>query len=266
MRSIEETQEPRLLYVIGLMILDGGREVEIEQDEATGTAVVYYRQRIKYRDLYGLGVLQYLKRQFARSSINELLIIMGAARYDPEQGRMTARASAACRIAQEKADLALWEEFRARPLEEYERDPARAYVSWGDGGYRARIPKGDVPERDRNLAEGHRRIEELPPAGVTAPEAVAALCRALRDHNRLVRRKAARRLRNSGAAADEAITALTDALDDPDVYVRKHAAGSLGKIGPPAARSAPRIRLLLNDWHGDVRAAAAQALKRLKAE
>lgn len=151
MRSVAETEEPTLLRVVNDIIRDSGRRVEIELDSVSGEAVVYYRQRIHYRDLYIRWVRLLWVPEFSRRSVNELLIVMAAARYATlaEDGRMTKKATTACKVAQDKAELALHNKWRHRALSEYMHGGGCQLYSEHDE-YKARITKGDVA---RSLSE-----------------------------------------------------------------------------------------------------------------
>lgn len=229
MRTVTETEEPGLLAIVNAIITDEGDEVEVEVDRVSQEGVVYYRQRVHYFDAHKLwGVPLLWSPRSVRGSVNELLIVMGAARYvaPPEDGRMTTVARQACELAQEKAEMALYRKWRHRRLNEYTGGRC-GQIYTNRHGYRARITRGDVEERDRHLLE-YETLRATLTSTLAGPERVAALSSSLLSDNLLVRRFAARELAGTNVDAD-ARNALTGALHDNDRYVRRYAAQALDK-------------------------------------
>jgi hypothetical protein len=115
--------------------------------------------------------------------------------------------------------------------------------------------------------------------GPGAKEAVPGLAEAVGDRDLNVRYYAAEALEAVGPGAKAAVPALIKALDTfpggspplagPQRYyadTRSVAAEALGAIGPGAREAVPALKKALNDPDPSVRTAAAEALKRIKAE
>jgi HEAT repeats len=266
MRTPDETGEPDLLAVISDIISRESTTVEVERNPASNTAIVYYKQRIYYFDKYiAIKAIWSELTPYVYGTVNELVIVMAAARYDPTVGRLPEEARLACESADEKAQLALWCLYRDRPLRDYRSSPGQLYTD--RHGYRARIAKADVPKRDRHLAEGDRRINALWLGGVKDGDVLPStrdLTAALGDDNRIVRRHAAGILGKIGSDARQtpAVEALCIALNDEDHHVRAYAARSLGMIGDNNAVAA--LRRARRDRNADVRKAAARAIRLCK--
>lgn len=249
MRSVDETQEPELLDMVNRIVLRTSDGVCVKHDTVSNTAVIYYRQGIHYLPDYIIPITDFLKRQkrTALGTVNELLLVMAAAKYDPSVGWMTKKATRRCEVAAEKAEFAFWRRYRDRTLDEYEFSSAQLYLY--QDGYRARITKGDVPERDANLAECQEKTRRLGRLDVPIShdyvpvpklDDVPQLVEAMEDKNRCVRRFAAGALRKLGpkGAGTAAVPALIKALSDEDRYVRTDAARALGNIGSKEAKRA----------------------------
>ena len=201
-------------------------------------------------------------------TVNELLIVMAAAKFDPTLGGMTDNAARRCEVAGDKVENAFWSRGRYRPLHEYKSGPGQLYADLT--GYRARISTGDVPKRDRNLAESRRKTAELGrldvPIGqdsipIPKLDDVPQLVQAVGDKNRGVRRYAVHALKKLGPAGvgTRAVPALIEALSDEDRYVRATAACALGNMGSEEARHA--LELATSDRDEGVRKAATKALR-----
>jgi HEAT repeat protein len=115
--------------------------------------------------------------------------------------------------------------------------------------------------------------------GGAAKAAVPALAAALADRNLNVRYWSASALRGLGPDARQAVPALVGALktfpggspelEGPARYfpdVRSVAAEALGAIGPLAKAAVPALKEATADQNADVRAAVAEALKRIAAK
>jgi HEAT repeat protein len=115
--------------------------------------------------------------------------------------------------------------------------------------------------------------------GGAAKVAVPALDKALADRNLNVRYWAASALKRIGPEAKGAIPGLISALktlpggspelEGPARYypdVRSVAAEALGTIGPAAKEAIPALKEATEDKNADVRAAAAEALKKIGAK
>src|SRR5262245_5919482 len=131
----------------------------------------------------------------------------------------------------------------------------------------------------------------LPSASAGPSAETAALIKALKDENRLVRLRAMRDLGNQGAAARDAaptlglllradtepevltqaaralaqigpagVPELLKALRDPELRVRYQAAGALGIIGPDAREAVPLLTAALKETNDKMRARALYAL------
>ena len=147
------------------------------------------------------------------------------------------------------------------------------YLKTRRDGYRARIAKGDVPLRDLRLAECHRRRLELGALDVPVWEDsvpvlrsqdVPALCRALTDEYRCVRRFAGAALIKMGPEAKEAVPSLISALRDENAVVRERSARALGRIGPAARQAVPALEEALTDKVERVREEARRALGKIR--
>jgi HEAT repeat protein len=121
-----------------------------------------------------------------------------------------------------------------------------------------------------------RAAMSLSELGGAAKAAAPALAAALADRNLNVRYWSASALRGLGPDARQAVPALVAALktfpggspelDGPARYypdVRSVAAEALGAIGPLAKAAIPALKEATADQNADVRAAAAEALKRV---
>jgi hypothetical protein len=203
MRSIEQTLEPALLDVVNDVIARESRIIDVELHVESNTVVAYYKQRVVYMTEYvvPLSMAMNAVKPTTMGTVNELLIVMAAAEYDPTVGRMTKEAQLRCEDASLKAEEAFWSRYRYRPLREYERSSAQLCTN--RDGYRARIAKGDVAARDRAIAEYRARAAttecgKLGSEGERTPnltpECLADFMEALGADNRFVRRFAAYRL------------------------------------------------------------------------
>ncbi len=262
MRSTDATEEPDLLDMVNGIIPRETDRVEVELDTDSKEVVVYYKQPIFHFDTYiPIAALVDWIRPPAKGSVNELLIVMAAARYDPSCGAMTDKALRACQLAQEKADLARWTKYRYRPLSEYGvRKPGQLYTN--RDGYRARIAKGDVEERDRNLSDYESSSAHLA-SDMAMEERIPALVEALKSDNRFLRRHAAQLLGEIGPDARAGVSALTEALVDEDRHVRVDAATSLGEVGAVDDDVRKALLNACNDSVDAVAAAAKEALRLL---
>ncbi|MEX0700946.1 MAG: HEAT repeat domain-containing protein [Planctomycetales bacterium] len=96
-------------------------------------------------------------------------------------------------------------------------------------------------------------------------QAVPVLAKLLDGQPEYIARTAAIALGNFEEQAAEAVPALGQALSADDAELRKWAASTLGRIGPPAQAAAPALeKLAANDEDAEVRAAAREALERLR--
>jgi HEAT repeat protein len=132
----------------------------------------------------------------------------------------------------------------------------------------------DIPLVRSIAAEG---LAEVAPDAVSV---VGPLAQALKDKNLNVRFYAGRALTGMGPAASAAVPALIGALDthpsrEPDLEGPPHyykdarsvAAEALAAIGPAAKAALPRLReAAASDDASEVRAAAAEALKKIEAK
>lgn len=241
MRSVLETKEPDLLDHVNDIVVREDPEVEVEYLGAC--AFVYYRQRIYHlADGPGIGHLLTRLKPPHRGTVAELLIAMGAARYDRDSCEMTESMRKRCELVEEKAESAMWGGFRARPLSEYEGESLRELYT-AKHGYRVRITAGDAKTRDENIHAADRRLKELgfvpnklgllSSNNGVAPltnDAIPALIIALKDSNRAVRRYGVIGLRNLRADNDQAVSALRFARNDVDEYVRQCAGEALRQI------------------------------------
>jgi len=97
--------------------------------------------------------------------------------------------------------------------------------------------------------------------------AVPALAASLESRSQRRRGAAALALMELGRETDEAVGVLSKALQHEDAAVRLTAAWGLGGVGPAARSAGPALRKLAQtDEDEDVRAAAAEALKRIQSE
>lgn len=104
------------------------------------------------------------------------------------------------------------------------------------------------------------RVTHLQGLGLTVDE----LIEELHERDPQTRRGAAEGLRRSGADDDEALQALGESLrQDHDAHVRLAAAQSLAALGAAAQPELPALLYALEEIHGDVRAAAIDALVQL---
>ncbi len=130
-----------------------------------------------------------------------------------------------------------------------------------------------------NAAVRARAAMSLRELGGAAKAAVPALAAALADRNLNVRYWSASALRGLGPDARQAVPALVGALktfpggspelEGPARYfpdVRSVAAEALGAIGPLAKAAVPALKEATADQNADVRAAVAEALKRIAAK
>lgn len=269
MRPVVETQEPELIDVVSNLVRLHSSRVRVVEDRETKTAVVYYSQVIYHQPHYVIPytIAMRVLRPTTSATINELLIFMAAARYDPSVGFLPEKASRDCERAAQRADAALWGSHTYRPLQKY-KFGGGSYVN--DTGFRARITQGDIAARDRNLEECRAKTQALgrqdvreweKPMPGPAIEDVPKLVEALADENRCVRRFVAHTLRKLGAAGRDtaAVPALIRALGDDDCAVRAAAAWALGEIGAVEATAA--LTLAKQDDCEAVRDAAARALR-----
>jgi hypothetical protein len=152
MRSVEETQEPELLGVVNDIISRESQCVRIEHHMESDTVAVYYTQAVSITPVYILPIawLRSMMKPTTTGTVNELLILMATAKYDPSVGQMTKDATRRCEVANDKTHLALRTSYRYRLLAEYKSCSGQLYTD--RDGYRPRITKGDVPQRDANLA------------------------------------------------------------------------------------------------------------------
>jgi len=271
MRPVQDTQEPELLDVVNDIIRHNTSRIRVQLDQASETGVVFYKQSVYYFN-------KYIPCQAIRSwvvptttgSVNELLLVMAAGKYDPELGTMTEEARQAVALAAEKEALARWNRWRYRPLNEY-RDGRAGQLYTDQDQYRARIAKGDVADHDRQMAECRENVERLgrldvtvgPDHAATPPtDQIDAFAQALRNDNVFVRRYAARMLGELGpiGRGTPAVQALIGALNDEDRHVREFAARALGAIGDRDATMA--LQAATNDRVKEVREAASTALNR----
>ncbi len=160
MRGVDETQEPELINVINEIVVRRSRRVLVEHHEEMDTAVVLYTQGVYHMPQYWLPVtmMNRVLKPTTTGTVNELVLVMAAATYDPALGVMSDESAERCRRAAEKAELAMWERYRYRPLNEYVDGDGQLYTDVH--GYRARIATGDVAERDACLAKSALRARE----------------------------------------------------------------------------------------------------------
>jgi HEAT repeat protein len=104
--------------------------------------------------------------------------------------------------------------------------------------------------------------------GPVAAGAAVELGAALRDPDEAVRTTAAHTLRRLGPGAKEALAALSGALSDPrlDDDIRWCTAEALGEIGPAAESAIPALEEATRAEDHDLRAAAFEALRRIREE
>lgn len=131
--------------------------------------------------------------------------------------------------------------------------------------------------QDANSATRVEAAMALAEMGPGANKAIPALSVAVLDRNLNVRYYAINALKAIGPPAKAALPQLIKALDTfpggspplegPERYyadARAVAAEAIGAIGPDAKDAAPALKKALEDENGDVRSAAAEALKRIE--
>jgi HEAT repeat protein len=114
----------------------------------------------------------------------------------------------------------------------------------------------------------HQAAVALSRIAPTDPVAVKALIKALKDSSADVRRRAALALENAGKVGNPCVgvvVGLIGALTDRDGTVRMSAAVTLGNIGADAREAAGPLSDLLKDDDARLRAAAADALRKINA-
>ncbi len=133
----------------------------------------------------------------------------------------------------------------------------------------------DLKDEDEEVRrDAAAALGDIGPAAAKNKDAVPALIVALKkDEDEEVRRNAATALGKIGPVAaknKDAVPALIIALKkDVDEEVRRNAAIALGKFGPAAAKNkdaVPALTEALKDEDEDVREAAEEALKKIKAK
>ena len=108
-------------------------------------------------------------------------------------------------------------------------------------------------------------VEALGAIGSASGDAVPALIEALTDDDGIVRDESARALGGMGSAAKSAVPALLEALrKETDNDGRRSIIVGLGDIGPGATEAVPALTEALKDKDEETRAAAAEALKKIK--
>jgi len=125
MRSVEETKESELLDVVHSIVFEKSAKVEVEQFGPSGFVMVYYQQRVTKPNWYGWQVL--MPAQYVRGSVNELLIAMGAAEFDPSGGLSDLSETAANKLQDVAAKAQ-----RSRRSHEM-RGHARQVYRWREG-------------------------------------------------------------------------------------------------------------------------------------
>lgn len=110
-------------------------------------------------------------------------------------------------------------------------------------------------------------VRSLGRIGPAARPMIPRIISFLKDRDEGMRMTAAAALGQIGHGSPEVVSALIDALQtDPGQFaVREEAAKALGKIAPPAEAAIPVLEKARNHKFPDVREAAAEALRKIKA-
>lgn len=227
-RSVEETQEPALLDVVNELVTRESPNVAVEVHELSKTATIYFKQQIYYYDMYGPWALRALwSPKTCEVSVNELLIALGAAVFDPTIGHASAAAQDRMRGAAEKAELAKWESGFT-DLSQYHRGAAALYTN--RHGLRARLTKADAAERDRRYEEYQQRRETITKSMAgNVLDGCLSLVGLLSESNVFLRRFASRELEK--CEGQEVVTALNSAaMKDEDKHVRQYAQESARRL------------------------------------
>jgi hypothetical protein len=166
LRTVEETQEPEALDLVQRIT---GGQIELHHEGDSESAVAYYRQARWYRCgtafllPHPLTLVHFLPK-YERASLNELLVRVGLAEFDPGIGTMSQPSVTACRQAAEAYRAALACEAERRQAEQKYGDvirPAAKYQAldyfvgrpWMLAGRFTRLTLGDLQRLEPRLIE-----------------------------------------------------------------------------------------------------------------
>lgn len=146
MRPLSETQEPDSIKLVNRIVTGVSRQVRVEWDSKCPNVVIYYKHPIFYRDKYVPWWV--LMPRDGWACLNELLIYMGLAEYDPQMNLgMKPTIAAACAEARLNYARGAYQCAGTTDFDAVSRDPSLIYI-WGwynkpEPAFRTCIARGD---------------------------------------------------------------------------------------------------------------------------